>query len=235
MNKEQFIEALKNLNITPTEIQLNQLNEYYKLLIEWNEKINLTAITEEEQVYLKHFYDSLTVSKIIDLNKENSLCDIGTGAGFPGIVLKIFYPTLNITLVDSLNKRIMFLNKVIERLDLKEIETKHARAEDFARENREKYDIVIARAVAPINVLLEYCIPLIKENKYFISMKGDISREINILDGSLKSISAKLIKKEEFLLPFEESKRSLLLISKDKKTVLKYPRKNAEIKKKPLQ
>lgn len=234
MNKLEFLESLKEINIVPTEKQMNQLEEYYELLIEWNKKMNLTAITEKNQVYLKHFYDSLTVSKILDLNKENNLCDIGTGAGFPGIVLKIFYPELNITLVDSLNKRILFLNEVIKKLELKKIETIHARAEEFARENREKYDLVIARAVAPINVLIEYCIPLIKENKYFISMKGDISQEINLLDSSLNKINGKFIKKEEFLLPFEESKRTLLLISKSKKTSDKYPRKNAEIKKKPL-
>lgn len=234
MNNEQFISALAELNIIPTKKQLNQLEEYYKLLIEWNEKINLTAITDKNQVYLKHFYDSLTVSKIINLNNESCLCDIGTGAGFPGVVLKIFYPELNITLVDSLNKRIMFLNEVINKLELKGIETIHARAEEFARNNREKYDVVIARAVASINILSEYCVPLIKENKYFISMKGDISREINLLNSSLSKISASLIKKEEFLLPFEDSKRTLLLISKKGKTSEKYPRKNAEIKKKPL-
>lgn len=234
MNNLEFLEELKKINIIPTEKQLAQLEEYYKLLIEWNEKINLTAITEKEQVYLKHFYDSLTVSKILDLNKENNLCDIGTGAGFPGLVLKIFYPELNITLVDSLNKRISFLNEVINKLGLKKIETIHARAEEFAKKNREKYDVVIARAVAPINILLEYCIPLIKENKYFISMKGNISQEINLLDASLNKINGKFIKKEEFLLPFEESKRTLLLISKENKTSEKYPRKNAEIKKKPL-
>lgn len=234
MNKDQFLEALKELNIEPTETQLLQLKKYYELLIEWNERINLTAITEKSQVYLKHFYDSLTVSKIINLDNEKSLCDIGTGAGFPGIILKIFYPKLNVTLVDSLNKRIIFLNEVIEKLELKGIETIHARAEEFAKKNREKYDIAIARAVAPINILLEYCIPLIKENKYFISMKGDISREINVLNNSINKISAKLIKTEEFLLPFEDSKRTLILISKDKKTSQKYPRKNAEIKKNPL-
>ena len=234
MNKQEFIENLKLLNINPNDKQLEQLDEYYKLLIEWNEKINLTAITEKNQVYLKHFFDSLTVTKIIDLEAQNNLCDIGTGAGFPGIVLKIFYPDLNITLVDSLNKRVVFLNEVISKLGLKKIETIHARAEDYGKENREKYDIVIARAVAPINILLEYCIPLIKKNKYFISMKGDISREILQLEQGLNKISAKLIKKEEFLLPKEESKRTLLLISKENKTSKKYPRKNVEIKKNPL-
>ena len=234
MNRYEFIEKLKELDLNPTDRQLDQLEEYYQLLIEWNKKMNLTAITEKSQVYLKHFFDSLTVNKIIDLKKENSLCDIGTGAGFPGIVLKIFYPDLNVTLVDSLNKRIVFLNEVISKLGLTKIEAIHARAEEYGKENREKYDVVIARAVAPINILAEYCIPLIKKNKYFISMKGDISREISLLEQSLNKISAKLIKTEEFLLPKEESKRTLLLISKENKTLEKYPRKNSEIKKNPL-
>ena len=234
MNKEQFIEELKKINIDVAEEHFEKLDKYYKLLIEWNEKINLTTITEEKEVYLKHFYDSLTVSKIIDLNKEKALCDIGTGAGFPGIVLKIFYPNLEVTLVDSLNKRIIFLNEVIKELSLQKISAIHARAEEFAKEHRETFDITIARAVAPINILLEYCIPMIKINKYFISMKGDISREINLIEAAPKKIEAKLLKKEEFLLPNEESKRSLLMFTKSGKTSIKYPRKNAEIKKKPL-
>jgi len=234
MDKTQFVEELKKLNICVTEKQLSQLEKYYKMLVEWNEKINLTAITEEKEVYLKHFFDSLTVSKIVDLSKEKTLCDVGTGAGFPGIVLKIFYPELNVTLVDSLNKRILFLNQVIKELGLENIKTIHARAEEFAKENREAFDVVIARAVAPINILLEYCIPMIKEDKYFISMKGDISREIKLINSTPTKIESQLLKQEEFLLPFEESKRSLLMFTKQGKTPLKYPRKNAEIKKNPL-
>ena len=234
MDKTEFIEALKNLNIQLTDKQLEQLNQYYQLLVEWNKVMNLTGITEEKEVYLKHFYDSLTIARIIDLKKESTLCDIGSGAGFPGIVLKIVYPDLKITLVDSLQKRITFLNEVVKQLVLKDIELVHDRAEDFAKNNREKYDIVTARAVAPINILIEYCLPLAKVGKYFIPMKGNISREINLLDSSLKKIDGMLLKSDEFLLPKEDSNRTLLLITKQKPTSKRYPRNPKEIKNKPL-
>lgn len=234
MDKTEFIEALKNLNIQLTDRQLEQLNKYYQLLVEWNKFMNLTGITEEKEVYLKHFYDSLTIARIIDLKKERTLCDIGSGAGFPGMVLKIVYPDLKITLVDSLQKRITFLNEVVKQLDLKDIELVHDRAEDFAKNNREKYDVVTARAVAPINILIEYCLPLVKVGKYFIPMKGNISREINLLDNSLKKIDGRLLKSDEFLLPKEDSNRTLLLITKQKPTSKRYPRNPKEIKNKPL-
>ena len=234
MDKTEFIEALKNLNIQLTDKQLEQLNQYYQLLVEWNKVMNLTGITEEKEVYLKHFYDSLTIARIIDLKKESILCDIGSGAGFPGMVLKIVYPDLKITLVDSLQKRIIFLNEVVKQLDLKDIELVHARAEDFAKNNREKYDVVTARAVAPINILIEYCLPLAKVGKYFVPMKGNISQEINLLDSSLKNIDGMLLKSDEFLLPKENSNRTLLLITKQKPTPKRYPRNPKEIKNKPL-
>ena len=234
MDKTEFIEALKNLNIQLTDKQLEQLNQYYQLLVEWNKVMNLTGITEEKEVYLKHFYDSLTIARIIDLKKESTLCDIGSGAGFPGMVLKIVYPDLKITLVDSLQKRITFLNEVVKQLDLKDIELVHARAEDFAKNNREKYDVVTARAVAPINILIEYCLPLAKVGKYFVSMKGNISREINLLDNSLQKIDGILLKSDDFLLPKENSNRSLLLITKQKPTSKRYPRNPKEIKSNPL-
>ncbi len=234
MDKNEFIKALKILNIRLTDKQLEQLDKYYQLLVEWNKVMNLTGITEEKEVYLKHFYDSLTIARIIDLKKESTLCDIGSGAGFPGMVLKIAYPDLKITLVDSLQKRITFLNEVVKQLDLKDIELVHARAEDFAKNNREKYDVVTARAVAPINILIEYCLPLTKVGKYFVSMKGNISWEINLLDSSLKKIDGKLLKCDEFLLPKENSNRSLLLITKKSSTSKKYPRNPKEIKNNPL-
>ena len=178
MDRNEFVIALKELNIDINEIQLNKLEKYYELLVDWNKVMNLTGITEKGQVYLKHFYDSLTLCKTIDLNKEETLCDIGTGAGFPGMVLKIVFPNLRVTLVDSLQKRLKFLKEVINELELHNIELVHSRAEDYVRENREKFDVVTARAVAPINILLEYSLPLVKPNKYFISMKGNISQEI---------------------------------------------------------
>ena len=234
MNKEQFTQELNKLDIFPTENQMKQLDQYYQLLIKWNEQMNLTGITDEEQVYLKHFYDSLTICKSLNLNEQETLCDVGTGAGFPGIVLKIFFPNLSVTLLDSLNKRLLFLNEVIKELGLNDIETKHSRAEEYALIEREKYDVVTARAVAPLNILLEYCIPLIKRNKFFVAMKGDIAQEIIGLPSALKKINAKLLKQEQFLLPFEQSKRAIIVVTKSENTINKYPRKFSEIKKNPL-
>lgn len=234
MTISNFIEELKKLGIEPTKEQLDQLNKYYELLVEYNKVMNLTGITEINQVYLKHFYDSLTISKVIDLKKEEKLCDIGTGAGFPGIVLKILFPNLKITLIDSLNKRIEFLKIVIKELNLKDIEALHTRAEEYAKNNIEKFDVVTSRAVAPLNILLEYGIPLLKVNKHFIAYKGIISQEIIESENALQKLNSKIEKIEEFILPIEQSKRTILLIKKEKTTNKKYPRKNSEIKKKPL-
>ena len=234
MNKKEFIQETNKLGIQLTDEQLHQLDKYYQLLIEWNKVMNLTGITEEKEVYLKHFYDSLTIAKVIDLTKEKSLCDVGSGAGFPGMVLKIVFPNLKVTLVDSLNKRIKFLTEVANELNLKDIALVHARAEDFAKNNREKFDVVTARAVAPINVLLEYCLPLTKVGKYFIALKGNISQEIILLNNSLTKIGGKLINSQEFLLPIENSNRSLLVITKENPTSKKYPRHPKDIKINPL-
>ncbi len=234
MNKKEFIQEINKLGIQLTDEQFHQLDKYYQLLIEWNKVMNLTGITEEKEVYLKHFYDSLTIAKVIDLTKEKSLCDVGSGAGFPGMVLKIVFPNLKVTLVDSLNKRIKFLTEVANELNLKDIALVHARAEDFAKNNREKFDVVTARAVAPINVLLEYCLPLTKVGKYFIALKGNISQEIILLNNSLTKIGGKLINSQEFLLPIENSNRSLLVITKENPTSKKYPRHPKDIKNNPL-
>lgn len=234
MNQNKFVEELNKLNIKITDYQLNQLEKYYELLVEWNKKINLTNITEKDQVYLKHFYDSLTISKVIDLNNIETLCDIGTGAGFPGLVLKIIYPNLKITLVDSLNKRIEFLKLVIKELNLENIEVFHARAEEFAKENIEKYDVVTARAVAHLSILLEYSIPMVKINKYFIAMKANIDEELEESNNALKLLNSKIIQIKKFKLPIEKSNRTIIKIEKKDKTDKKYPRKNSEIKKKKL-
>ena len=234
MNQEEFIKELKNINIEITEKQLEQLKKYYELLIEYNKVMNLTGITEEKQVYLKHFYDSATITKVIDLTQEESLCDIGTGAGFPGLVLKILFPNLKVTLVDSLNKRILFLKKVIEELKLENIEAIHDRAEEYALKNIEKYDIVTSRAVAPLNILLEYAIPMLKINKYFIAFKGNVEEELKQSEKALKILNSRIEKQEIFKLPIEDSTRTILKIQKQNKTEKKYPRKNSEIKKKPL-
>jgi 16S rRNA (guanine527-N7)-methyltransferase len=208
MTDKMFIEELNLLGINPTTEQLSKLEEYYNLLIEWNSKMNLTRITDKEEVYLKHFYDSLTIKKIIDLNDYNTLCDIGTGAGFPGIVLKIFYPHLDIVLVDAREKKLKFLDEVIKKLNLKNIETKHIRAEEYTN----KFDIVTSRAVANIEKLMDYTMHLVKKNGKLIAMKGDISQELT--EDVEKRISKKYTIEEiiEFNLPIENSKRSLISI-----------------------
>ena len=231
MSEKDFIDNVKELGIDLNKEQLANLNTYYELLVSWNEKMNLTAITNKEDVYLKHFYDSLTLTKVIDLNKEESFCDIGTGAGFPGLVLKICFPHLKVTLLDSLNKRLIFLKEVINVLGLKDVTLVHERAEEFALKNREVFDVVTARAVASLNILLEYSIPLVKENKYFIALKG---KEENTNSNALNILKAKIIDTKVITLPYEESIRTIIKVQKEEKTPLKYPRRYSEIKKKPL-
>ena len=230
MNIETFIQELEKLEINLTETQLNQLERYYNLLIEWNNKINLTRIVEHDDVYLKHFYDSLTLSKVIDLKKDLSLIDVGTGAGFPGIVLKIVFPNLHLTLLDSLQKRITFLNEVIKELELTNIEAIHDRAEDYAKKHREEYDIVTSRAVANLRVLSELCIPMVKINGYFIPMKATIEEELNASKEIITKLSGKLEHQETFNLPIEESIRNILVIKKIAKTNPVYPRRMDRIK-----
>ena len=230
MNIETFIEATKKLGINLTQTQLDQLDKYYNLLIEWNEKINLTRIVEKSDVYLKHFYDSLTLSKVIDLTNDLSLIDVGTGAGFPGIVLKICFPNLKVTLLDSLQKRITFLDEVIKELELTNINTVHDRAEDYAKNHREEYDIVTSRAVANLRVLSELCIPMVKVNGYFIPLKATIEDELKEANDIIHKLSGKLEKQETFNLPIEESIRNILLIKKIDKTNPIYPRRMDKIK-----
>lgn len=231
MNRNDFIEAALELGVEVTDYKLELLDRYYELLLEWNEKINLTAITTLEDVYLKHFYDSLTLTKVIDFKKEESFCDIGTGAGFPGIVIKIFFPQLKVTLVDALNKRINFLNIVVRELGLFDVTLVHARAEEYALSHREEFDVVTARAVASLNILLEYCLPLAEVGKWFIAMKG--KEEVNY-SHALDVMGGKIVCFEEFLLPIEESLRTIIKIEKIKATSNKYPRRFSEIKKRPL-
>jgi len=233
MNKEEFIKELKNLNIEVTEEKLQQLELFYELLITENKKYNLTAITEKEQVYLKHFYDSLTLSKIIEL-KNQSICDIGTGAGFPGIVLKIMFPELKVTLIESNGKKCNFLNIVKEKLNLKNVEIINERAEIYSKTNREKYDIVTSRAVAPLKHLLEYSIPAVKINGYYVAMKSNIENEMQNIENYYKKLDISLQNKIEFKLPKENSLRTLLLYKKNNQTKYIYPRKYTEIKKKDI-
>lgn len=231
MKIEEFLNSIEQLNINLNNNQINQLNEFYKLLKEWNQKINLTRITEEDEVYLKHFYDSLTLNKVIDLKKIETLCDFGTGAGFPGIVLKICFPNIKVTLIDSLQKRINYLNDVIEKLKLENIETYHMRGEDFSKLNREKYDVVTARAVSNLNIISEICIPMVKVNGYFIPMKGNCEEEIKESLVLLKKLDCSIEKIENFDLPIENSRRTLIKIKKEKETNKKYPRTIEKMKK----
>ncbi len=234
MTEQEFIKKINELGINLTPTQIYQFQRYYEILIEWNQKINLTTIIKKEDVYLKHFYDSSTIVKIINLKKEHILCDVGSGAGFPGVVLKILFPNLKVVLVDSLRKRIIFLNEVIKELQLTDIMAVHSRIEDFCQKNRESFDVVTARAVAPLNVLLEYCVPIAKIDKYFISMKGNISREIILSQNALNKLNSEIISVIELTLPIEESLRNLVLIKKKKATNKEYPRNNGKIKKNPL-
>ena len=230
MKENEFIKELEKLNIFLNEEQLLKLDKFYELLISWNEKINLTRIVSKDDVYLKHFYDSLTLIKEIDLTKDLTLCDVGTGAGFPGIVLKIVFPNLKITLIDALQKRINYLNEIIKELELNDIIAVHARSEDYARSNYEKFDIVTARAVANLRVLSEICIPLVKVNGYFVAMKASVLDEIKESESILKSLNSTIINVNNFTLPYENSQRNLVKIQKNDKTSHKYPRKFDKIK-----
>lgn len=234
MNKEQFVLEVRNLGIEVTEEKLKKLDEFYNLLILWNEKINLTTITAIQDVYLKHFYDSLTLFRVCDLTKDINICDVGSGAGFPGIVLKIFFPNLKITLVDSLNKRVNYLNTIIKELGLVNIEAVHSRMEDFSKVNEEKYDIITARAVANLSVLLEISVKALKIQGKLVFMKALCDDELEMVLPKLSILGLKFNKVDKFLLPIEESNRSLIVFEKIKTTPNKYPRNIDKIKKNPL-
>ena len=223
MNEEVFVEYLKELNTTPSKEILAKLQIYCEFLQEYNKYTNLTAITNTNDIYLKHFYDSLTIIKVIDLTKINTLLDIGTGAGFPGLVLKIFYPHLEVTLLDSNNKKIKFLEELCEKLDLK-VTLVHQRAEEYIKDKREYFDLVTSRAVASLPILSELSIPYIKVNGYFIALKGEISKELEASTKILTALDSKITTQKDFTLPFEKSKRTIIKITKLKPTNPKYPR-----------
>lgn len=231
MSREEFITEVKELGISITDKQLEQLNKYYKALVEWNKRINLTSITEEKDVYLKHFYDSLTLFKEYDLTKDVSLCDVGTGAGFPGIVLKIVFPNLKITLVDSLQKRLKFLDYVIKLLDLKDVELVHERMEDYSKQNEEKFDIITSRAVAKTKILVEISFKALKISGHLILMKSSFEEELSDAEKIIKDIGGEVINVNTFKLPIENSERALINIKKVRKTEEKYPRSIDKIKK----
>jgi len=233
--KEKLKEISKEINIELSEGQLAQFKKYMDLLLEWNEKINLTAITEEDEVVLKHFVDSMTVLKYID--EGASIVDVGTGAGFPGIPVSIAKDDVNVTLVDSLNKRINFLQEVISEINLTNIKAIHSRAEDFGqnKEHREKYDISVSRAVANLSVLVEYLLPLVKVGGKCICMKGsEVEEEITNAKFAIKELGGKIEVVEEFYLPGTDIKRNIIVIRKEKETPKKYPRKSGTPSKQPL-
>lgn len=235
MNKEEFILELSNLNINISNEQLSKLDIYYKFLKEYNSHTNLTTIIEEKSVYLKHFFDSLTILKAIDLKNYNNLLDIGSGAGFPGMVLKIFFPHLNITLLDSNGKKTKFLNELVEKLNLdKNINVIQARSEDYIKENREKFDIVTSRGVADLKILLELSLPFTKIDGVVIPLKGNITEELNDSKKTIEILGGSLINLVNFKLPIENSNRNIPVIKKIKTTPQKYPRSYNIILKKPL-
>jgi 16S rRNA (guanine527-N7)-methyltransferase len=235
---KQFEDSLKEKGIILTAEQLKQFELYYETLVEWNEKMNLTAITEKDEVYLKHFFDSITAAFYFDFSKPLHICDVGAGAGFPSIPLKIAFPHLEITIVDSLNKRITFLNHLASVLKLEKVHFIHDRAETFGvnPKHRESYDIVTARAVARLSVLSELCLPLVKVGGHFIAMKAAHAKEE--LETGKKAISllgGKVEKTYVFTLPIEESERNILVIKKEKQTPKKYPRKPGTPNKLPIE
>lgn len=236
-NTDTLIRDMKAFGIVLSELQLSQLMKYYELLSEWNQKINLTAITEFDDVMKKHFVDSASLVKICDINSFESVIDVGTGAGFPGLVLKILFPDLKVTLLDSLNKRIRFLNVVIEELHLEGVQTVHGRAEDFAKpgKGREKFDLCVSRAVANLSTLSEYCIPFVRQNGLFIAYKSERSaEEIAAAQKAITILGGRLKDKKEFTLPDSDIYRVLYKIEKEKTTPKKYPRKAGLPGKEPL-
>ncbi|WP_147535994.1 16S rRNA (guanine(527)-N(7))-methyltransferase RsmG [Bacillus marasmi] len=238
MNVEQFQSMLAEKGIALSPHQLEQYNQYYQTLVEWNEKMNLTAITDQPSVYLKHFFDSISAAFYFDFNKPLKICDVGAGAGFPSIPIKIAFPHINVTIVDSLNKRISFLENLANELNLEGVQFIHDRAETFGQNlaYREQFDVVMARAVARLSVLTELCLPLVKVGGTFLAMKAQSAEEeltagkkaITIMGGKVEQIHS-------FLLPLEESDRNIIIINKVKSTPKKYPRKPGTPNKSPVE
>ena len=235
-NVEKIVPACNEFGLTLDQTAIDRLNTYGNMLVEWNEKMNLTAITEPEEVLYKHFLDCLLFFKNVDVPQNATVIDVGTGAGFPGMVLKIARPDIKLTLMDGLNKRLTFLSAVLEALNL-DAAVVHSRAEDGGKkaEYRERYDIACARAVANLPVLCEYCIPFVKVGGYFIAMKGaSVEEEIAASKNALKQLNAEIETVLSFSLPYSEDKRNIVVIKKLAKTLPKYPRNAPKPIKQPL-
>ena len=236
-NLDKFKSDLSELDIILTEKQEEQFIQYYELLIEWNKVMNLTGITEFDEVLEKHFLDSVSLVKVMDLKKELTVLDLGTGAGFPGVPLKIVFPELDIVLMDSLNKRINFLNEVIKVLELQKIVAVHGRAEEMARDKkyRENFDLCLSRAVANLASLSEYCVPFVNVGGYFVSYKsGEVEEEVNGAINAIKRLGGKIQKVEKFQIGADNLGRSFVKIKKEKNTPKAYPRKAGTPTKDPL-
>ena len=237
MKIKEFIKYLKEINVNVTEKELSLLDKYYEYLVEYNSHTNLTSITDKELVYLKHFYDSISVAQSYDFTKELNVLDIGTGAGFPGVILKIFFPQIKLVLLDSNNKKTTFLINLIEKLDLKNVTVVNDRAENYIKQNRESYDVVISRAVANMAILLELGIPFLKVGGNLIAMKASsevTTKELENSRNTLQTLKAKIITKKSFLLPIENSQRTIIVLEKEDITDPRYPRSYDKILKKPL-
>lgn len=230
MTRELFVLELNNMHINVTDRQLEQLDLYYKLLVKYNKMFNITTIIDEQSVYLKHFYDCICVCKAIDLNNVGTMCDFGTGGGFPGLVLKIMFPAIEMTLIDSNAKKTSFLTKLVSDLGLDHIIIKTMRVENIPHTYYEKFDVVIARAVAKTDILLELCCQLVRINGFFVATKGHYDDEIIAAKGKASLLGFKLDSITEYCLPQENSSRSLLLFKKIQKTDQKYPRDFSKIK-----
>lgn len=234
MNKDKFINYLDEYQIKYNDDILKKLDIYANFLLEYNSHTNLTAIRNIEDVYLKHYLDSILLLVNFDMKKNAKILDVGTGAGFPGVILKIFRSDLDITLLDSNNKKITFLNELIKKLELNNVKAVNDRAENFIKNNREAFDYVTSRAVSSLNVLSELSIPFVKLNGYFIPMKGNYELELNDSLNAINILGGELIKTIDYLLPIENSNRSIIVIKKNKSTESCYPRLYDKIKKKPL-
>lgn len=231
MNREEFIKNVEDLGIKLSKNQIEQFDIYADFLLEYNTHTNLTAIKTKEEVYLKHFYDSLTLIKAINLNEVYTMLDVGTGAGFPGVVLKIAYPHLKVSLLDSNHKKIDFLNELISKLNILETEIIYERSENYAKEHLDSFDLVTARAVSAMPILTELCLPFVKVGGYFIPLKASVEEELSASKSILNTLHGKVEDCITFSLPMENAMRNLIKIKKEKETPLGYPRSYDKMKK----